>query len=151
MKYPTILVTGRTGRTGRAVAEMFDLDQLLAAMHGTQRAYCRPFFYDPYLIQSARPSQLPRRKQMSAGKSSIARNSCSGPSWSVHVFSGPWCETAHDDRSPRVQKGTQSMNQPNGVQEYGVTKIANWRRSSARKAAARKDRSCHLQLCSESV
>src|SRR5713101_8564605 len=27
------------------------------------------------------------------------------PSWSVHVFSGSWCETVHDDRSPRVQKG----------------------------------------------
>jgi NAD(P)H dehydrogenase (quinone) len=34
------------------VADMFDLDQLLAAMHGTQRAYYVPF-YDPYLIQSA--------------------------------------------------------------------------------------------------
>lgn len=42
---------------------------------------------------------------------------------------------------PRVQQ----------VQEYGVTERANWRRSFARKAAARKDRSCHLQLCSESV
>jgi NAD(P)H dehydrogenase (quinone) len=86
MKYPKILVTGATGRTGSAVvdellakgvpvralvhskdarsaalerkgaetvvADMFDLDQLLAAMHGTQRAYYLPF-YDPYLIQSA--------------------------------------------------------------------------------------------------
>src|SRR6266853_5406409 len=34
------------------VADMFDLDQLLAAMHGTQRAYYLPF-YDPYMIQSA--------------------------------------------------------------------------------------------------
>jgi uncharacterized protein YbjT (DUF2867 family) len=86
MKYPKILVTGATGRTGSAVvdvllaqgvpvralvhskdarsaglerkgaetvvADMFDLDQLLAAMQGTQRAYYLPF-YDPYLIQSA--------------------------------------------------------------------------------------------------
>src|SRR5258707_251976 len=86
MKYPKILVTGATGRTGSAVvdellakgvpvralvhskdarsaalerkgaetvvADMFDLDQLLAAMHGTQRAYYLPF-YDPHLIQSA--------------------------------------------------------------------------------------------------
>ena len=86
MKQPKILVTGATGRTGRAVvqqllakgvpvravvhtkdarsealeregtetvvADMFDHDQLLAAMHGTQRAYYLPF-YDPYMIQSA--------------------------------------------------------------------------------------------------
>lgn len=86
MKHPKILVTGATGRTGRAVvnellakgvpvralihfkdarsaelermgaeavvADMFDLDQLLAAMRGTQRAYYVPF-YDPYMIQSA--------------------------------------------------------------------------------------------------
>jgi NAD(P)H dehydrogenase (quinone) len=35
-----------------AVADMFDLDQLLAAMRGTRRAYHRPF-YHPYMIQSA--------------------------------------------------------------------------------------------------
>lgn len=86
MKQPKILVTGATGRTGRAVvdellgkgvpvravvrskdgrsaaldregvetvvADMFDLDQLVAAMHGTQRAYYVPF-YDPHMIQSA--------------------------------------------------------------------------------------------------
>ncbi len=86
MKYPKILVTGATGKTGRAVvdellakgvpvravvhaqdarstalerlgvetvvADMFDLDQLLGAMLGTQRAYYLPF-YDPYMIQSA--------------------------------------------------------------------------------------------------
>ena len=86
MKHPKILVTGATGRTGRAVvdvllakgvpvravvhskdarsaelesngaetvaADMFDLDQLVAAMRGTQRAYYLPF-YDPYMIQSA--------------------------------------------------------------------------------------------------
>jgi uncharacterized protein YbjT (DUF2867 family) len=86
MKEPKILVTGATGRTGRAVvdellargiplravvhskdarsaalerkgaetvvADMFDPDQLLAAMRGTQRAYYLPF-YDPYMIQSA--------------------------------------------------------------------------------------------------
>lgn len=86
MKQPKILVTGATGRTGRAVvdellakdipvralvhskdarsaalerkgaetvvADMFDLDQLLAAMRGTQRAYYLPF-YHPYMIQSA--------------------------------------------------------------------------------------------------
>jgi len=34
------------------VADMFDPDQLLAAMRGTQRAYYLPF-YDPYMIQSA--------------------------------------------------------------------------------------------------
>lgn len=34
------------------VADMYDLDQLLAAMRGTQRAYYLPF-YDPYMIQSA--------------------------------------------------------------------------------------------------
>jgi NAD(P)H dehydrogenase (quinone) len=34
------------------VADMFDLDQLLAAMRGTQRAYYLPF-YHPYMIQSA--------------------------------------------------------------------------------------------------
>src|ERR1700751_153897 len=34
------------------VADMFDLDQLLAAMRGTQRAYSLPF-YHPYMIQSA--------------------------------------------------------------------------------------------------
>jgi NAD(P)H dehydrogenase (quinone) len=86
MKCPKILVTGATGRTGRAVvdellardvpvravvhskdvrsevlehkgaetvvADMFDPDQLLAVMRGTQRAYYLPF-YDPYMIQSA--------------------------------------------------------------------------------------------------
>ncbi len=86
MKQPKILVTGATGRTGRAVvdellsrgvplravvrvkdarsaalerkgaeivvADMFDPDQLLAAMRGTQRAYYLPV-YDPYMIQSA--------------------------------------------------------------------------------------------------
>jgi uncharacterized protein YbjT (DUF2867 family) len=86
MKQPKVLVTGATGRTGRAVvdellakdvpvravvhakdarsaaleregaetavADMFDPDQLLAAMRGTQRAYYLPF-YDPYMIQSA--------------------------------------------------------------------------------------------------
>jgi NAD(P)H dehydrogenase (quinone) len=86
MDQPKILVTGATGRTGRAVVDellakgvsvravvhardtrsralehkgaetvavdMFDPDQLLAAMHGTQRAYYLPF-YDPYMIQSA--------------------------------------------------------------------------------------------------
>jgi NAD(P)H dehydrogenase (quinone) len=86
MKYPKILVTGATGKTGRAVvdellskgvpvralihskdarsaalerkgvetvvADMFDLDQLLSAMRGTERAYYLPF-YDPYVIQSA--------------------------------------------------------------------------------------------------
>src|SRR5260370_37627947 len=86
MKYRKILVTGATGKTGRAVleellakgvrvrafvhskdgrstalermgaetvvADMFDLDQLLGAMHGTQRAYYLPF-YDPDMIQSA--------------------------------------------------------------------------------------------------
>jgi len=86
MKHPKILVTGATGRTGRAVADellakgvpvravvhskdarsaaleregaetvvadMFDPDQLLAVMHGTQRAYYLPF-YHPYMIQSA--------------------------------------------------------------------------------------------------
>jgi uncharacterized protein YbjT (DUF2867 family) len=86
MEQPKILVTGATGRTGRAVvdellaksvsvralvhskearstalerkgaetvvADMFDPDQLLAAMRGTQRAYYVPF-YDPYMIQSA--------------------------------------------------------------------------------------------------
>jgi NAD(P)H dehydrogenase (quinone) len=85
-KQPKILVTGATGRTGRAVvdellaqsvlvravvhvqdarsaalerkgaetvvADMFDADQLFAAMRGTQRAYYLPF-YDPYMIQSA--------------------------------------------------------------------------------------------------
>jgi uncharacterized protein YbjT (DUF2867 family) len=34
------------------VADMFDLDQLLAAMRGTQRPYYLPF-YHPYMIQSA--------------------------------------------------------------------------------------------------
>jgi uncharacterized protein YbjT (DUF2867 family) len=34
------------------VADMFDPDQLLAAMRGTQRAYYLPF-YHPYMIQSA--------------------------------------------------------------------------------------------------
>jgi NAD(P)H dehydrogenase (quinone) len=86
MKHLKILVTGATGRTGRAVvdellakgvpvravvhskdarsvalerqgaeavvADMFDPDQLLAAMRGTQRAYYLPF-YDPFMIQSA--------------------------------------------------------------------------------------------------
>ncbi len=86
MRQPKILVTGATGRTGRAVvdellakgvplravvhsedarsaalerrgaevvvADMFDPDQLLAAMRGTQRAYYLPF-YDPYMVQSA--------------------------------------------------------------------------------------------------
>lgn len=86
MKSPKILVTGATGRTGRAVvdellgkgipvraivhskdarsaaleqkgvdtvvADMFDPDQLLDAMRGTQRAYYLPF-YHPYMIQSA--------------------------------------------------------------------------------------------------
>jgi NAD(P)H dehydrogenase (quinone) len=86
MKQPMILITGATGRTGRAVADqllakgvpvravvhskdprsaelerkgaetvvadMFDPDQLLAAMRGTQRAYYLPF-YHPYMIQSA--------------------------------------------------------------------------------------------------
>jgi len=86
MKQPKILVTGATGRTGRAVVDellakgvpvravvhskdarsaalerkgaetvvvdMFDYDQLLAAMRGTQRAYYLPF-YHPYMIQSA--------------------------------------------------------------------------------------------------
>jgi NAD(P)H dehydrogenase (quinone) len=86
MKHPMILVTGATGRTGRAlvdellaqrvpvraivrskdarsaaleskgaetvIADMFDPDQLLAAMRGTARAYYLPF-YDPYMIQSA--------------------------------------------------------------------------------------------------
>lgn len=86
MKYPKILVTGATGKTGSAVveellangvdvraivhstdarsaalerkgvetviADMFDLDQLLAAMRGTRRAYYLPF-YDPYMLQSA--------------------------------------------------------------------------------------------------
>jgi len=86
MKQPKILVTGATGRTGRAVVDellakgvpvravvhskdarsaalerkgaetvavdMFDYDQLVAAMRGTQRAYYLPF-YHPYMIQSA--------------------------------------------------------------------------------------------------
>jgi NAD(P)H dehydrogenase (quinone) len=86
MKYPTILVTGATGKTGGAVvqqlrakgypvraivhshdarsqrlaqlgaetiiADMFDPDQLLDAMRGTQRAYYLPVFH-PYIIQSA--------------------------------------------------------------------------------------------------
>jgi uncharacterized protein YbjT (DUF2867 family) len=86
MKQPKILVTGATGRTGRAVVDellakgvpvravvhskdarstalerkgaetvvvdMFDYDQLLAAMRGTQRAYYLPL-YHPYMIQSA--------------------------------------------------------------------------------------------------
>lgn len=86
MEQPRILVTGATGKTGRAVvdellakgvpvralvhskdarsaalerkgaetvvADMFDPDQLLAAMRGTQRAYYLPF-YLPYMIQSA--------------------------------------------------------------------------------------------------
>ena len=86
MKHPKILVTGATGRTGRAVvdellakdvpvravvrskdvrsaalerkgaetvaADMFDHDQLLSVMRGTQRAYYLPF-YNPYMIQSA--------------------------------------------------------------------------------------------------
>ena len=86
MKQPRILVTGATGRTGRAVvnellgrgvpvravvrsrdgrsaalegkgaeiavADIFDVDQLLAAMRGTRRAYYVPI-YDPYVIQSA--------------------------------------------------------------------------------------------------
>lgn len=86
MKRPKILVTGATGRTGRAVvdellakgvplravvhsedarsavlerqgaevvvADMFDPDQLLAAMRGTHRGYYLPF-YNPYMIQSA--------------------------------------------------------------------------------------------------
>jgi NAD(P)H dehydrogenase (quinone) len=86
MKHLKILVTGATGRTGRAVveellaknisvravvrskdarstalerkgaetvvADMFDHDQLLSVMRGTQRAYYLPF-YDPYMIQSA--------------------------------------------------------------------------------------------------
>lgn len=34
------------------VADMFDPDQLVAAMRGTRRAYYLPF-YDPYMIQSA--------------------------------------------------------------------------------------------------
>ena len=86
MNYPRILVTGATGRTGRAVvdellakgvpvravvhskddrsealerigaetvvADLFDPEQLLEVMRGTQRAYYLPF-YDPYMIQSA--------------------------------------------------------------------------------------------------
>lgn len=86
MTEPTILVTGATGKTGRAVvrallarnhpvralvrardarsraleqqgaevavADMFDYDQLLAAMRGTHRAYFLPPFH-PYMIQSA--------------------------------------------------------------------------------------------------
>lgn len=86
MKHPMILVTGATGRTGRAVvdelrardvpvravvhsidarsaavartgaetvvADLFDPDQLVAAMRGTERAYYLPA-YDPYMIQSA--------------------------------------------------------------------------------------------------
>ena len=86
MKQPKILVTGATGKTGRAVVDellakgvpvravvhskdarstalerkgaetvavdMFDYDQLVAAMRGTQRAYYLPF-YHPYMIQSA--------------------------------------------------------------------------------------------------
>jgi hypothetical protein len=32
-----------------------------------------------------------------------------------------------------------------------VTERVNWWRSLAKEAAARKDRSCHLQFCSESV
>src|SRR5260370_27077144 len=81
-----IIVTGATGKTGRAVvdeflakgvpvravvhskdarsevlerkgaevvvADMFNPDQLVAVMHGTQRAYYLPF-YHPYMIQSA--------------------------------------------------------------------------------------------------
>jgi NAD(P)H dehydrogenase (quinone) len=39
-------------RAETVVADMFDLDQLLAAMRGTQRAYYVPF-YHPYMIQSA--------------------------------------------------------------------------------------------------
>lgn len=35
-----------------AVADMFDPDQVLAAMRGTQRAYYLPF-YHPYMVQSA--------------------------------------------------------------------------------------------------
>ena len=40
-------------------------------------------------------------------------------------------ETPHDDRFPRVQKGTQSMNQRKRAHKYGVTKRANWMRSLA--------------------
>src|SRR5258708_1117918 len=101
MKYPKILVTGATGRTGSAVvdellakgvpvralvhskdarsaalerkgaetvvADMFDLDQLLAPMHGTHRAYYLPF-YDPCLIQSAATFAI--AAQEAAGSSS---------------------------------------------------------------------------------
>lgn len=86
MKHPKILVTGATGRTGRAlvdellaqgvpvraivrsndarraalerkgaetvIVDLFDPEQLVAAMRGTVRAYYLPF-YDPYMIQSA--------------------------------------------------------------------------------------------------
>jgi len=48
-------------RAETVVADMFDLDQLLAAMRGTQRAYYVPF-YHPYMIQSAAVFQLPREK-----------------------------------------------------------------------------------------
>src|SRR5258707_13180129 len=139
MKFPKILVTGATGRTGSAVvdellakgvpvralvhskdarsaalerkgaetvvADMFDLDQLLAAMHGTQRAYYLPF-YDPYLIQSAATFAIAAQEANERWKVEHGAQFVQRPSWSVHVFSGPWCETAHDDRSPLVQKGT---------------------------------------------
>ena len=121
MKYPKILVTGATGRTGSAV-----VDELLAK--GVPESVVADRFDLDQLPPPLRPSQLPRRKQMSARESSLARNSFSA-----------------------FRKEPQSMNQPNRVQEYGVTERANWRRSFARKAAARKDRSCHLPHCSESV
>lgn len=86
MVQPKFLITGATGKTGGAVAEllarqgalvravvrakdersaslermgvevvaadMFDPDQMLDAMRGTQRAYYLPFFH-PYMIQAA--------------------------------------------------------------------------------------------------
>ena len=108
MKYPKILVTRATGRTGSAV-----VDELLAKGVPVRA-----------LVHSLSPAP---------------RLATAKDRWQVeHGAEFPLRQVR--DR-PRVQQ----------VQEYGVTERANWRRSFARKAAARKDRSCHLQLCSESV
>src|SRR6266481_2763270 len=55
----------------------------------------------------------------------------------VPLFSGPWCETAQT--FPRIHEGTRSIS--------GVRHISR----SGSPNCTGKDRSCHLQFCSESV
>src|SRR5260370_11752106 len=138
MKYPKIPVTGATGRTGSAVVDELLAKgvHVRALVHSTdacsaalERKGGRNFETTArrYAARLGSPEefrQLARRLcrlRTYAGEGrlrpgaarprtafSMARNSSSGPSWSVHVFIGPLRHTAPDDRPPHVREGNES-------------------------------------------